>query len=219
MTSHTLPGSLREVSGKGAARAARREGMTPGVIYGAGKEPTSISVHAQKLGVIMGRGGFYTNVLELDLGKEKVKVLPRDVQLHPVRDEPIHIDFLRFDPKAEIKVMVAVNIIDEDKSPGVKIGGLVQMVRPEVELFCRADNIPQSINASVAGLDIGGSVHISSMEMPEGVRPSIDRDFTVATIVSTRVSQKSSSEDGEDGAIDGDEDATPTEGGDESTEA
>jgi large subunit ribosomal protein L25 len=196
-TTHSLPGSLRSVSGKGAARAARRDGMVPAVIYGAGKEPTLVSVHAQKLEVMMGRGGFYTNVLELDLGKDKIKVLPREVQRHPVRDDAIHVDFLRFDPKSEVKVMVAVHILDEDKSPGVKIGGLVQMVRPEIELWCRADNIPQFVEASVAGLEIGDSLHISQVKLPEGVTPTVDRDFTIATIVSTRVSQKSEAEEGD----------------------
>ncbi|MBI1363556.1 MAG: 50S ribosomal protein L25/general stress protein Ctc [Proteobacteria bacterium] len=198
-TAHTLPASMRTVSGKGAARAARRDGMVPAVIYGAGKEPQIVSVHAQKLEVMMGKGGFYTNVLELDMGKDKIKVLPREVQLHPVRDEAIHVDFLRFDPKAEVKVMVAVHILDEELSPGVKIGGLVQMVRPEVELWCRADSIPQFVEASVAGLEIGDSVHISSVKLPDGVTPTVDRDFTIATIVSTRVSQKSEAEDGAEG--------------------
>ena len=190
MTEHTLIAHLRAGSGKGSARAARREEMVPAVIYGSGKEPKTIKLHFHKLKNLINKGDFYTTILTLDVDGNKEKVLPRDVQVHPVMGHPIHADFLRFDPKSDIKVMVTVHVVGEEDSPGAKIGGVVQLVRPEVELLCKADNIPHSVEISVAGTNIGDSVHLSSIKLPKGVKPASERDITVATIVSTRSSLK-----------------------------
>lgn len=199
--SNDIKTQLREVSSKGAVNALRQQGMIPAVMYGAGKGPQPIAVDGHDILMTLQKGHFFTHRHMLDVDGKKQEVLARDVHRHPVSDKILHIDFLRYDPKRITKVMVAVRVIDEDKSPGLKIGGVLQLVRPEVELVCRADSIPEEVVISMAGKEIGDSAHISEVTLPEGVKPSVDRDFTIASVVSTRTSKSS----------DADEEATETE--------
>ena len=178
-----LPAERRERAGKGAARAVRRAGRVPGVVYGDKNAPFNISLDPRDVIREMGRPGFRSRVFELKLGAESIRSLARDVQVDPVSDRPIHVDFMRFSPDAPIRVSVRVEFKNEGKCPGLKLGGVLNVVRHEVELICAADKIPEMLTADLEGLAIGDSVHISHFKLPEGVRPAIrGRDFTVATV-------------------------------------
>jgi large subunit ribosomal protein L25 len=178
-----LQAEPRERAGKGAARAVRREGRVPAVIYGGKEEPVSISIDVPQLTRAINRGRFLSPLYELEVGGKKTRVIPRDIQLHPVSDQPIHIDFLRLGKGAKIAVNVAVHFTNEETCLGLKRGGALNIVRHEVELNVPADAIPEFIEADLDGLDISDSVHISAVKLPKGVTPTItDRDFTIATI-------------------------------------
>mgnify|MGYP003509553076 FL=1 len=178
-----LSAEMRERAGKGASRAVRLTGRVPAVIYGNKLAPVTIHVEEKALTKHLHTGHFMNSVVELELGGAVERTLPRDVQFHPVTDRPIHVDFYRLSANAVIHVMVPVHFIDEDKSVGMKKGAVLNVVRHEVELICPADSIPEQLNVSVAGKDVGDSIHISSVTLPEGVKPVIDRDFTIATLV------------------------------------
>lgn len=179
----SLKAERRERAGKGAARATRRAGMIPGVIYGDHKEPVMISVDPKDLHRHIHQHGFFTKVFEIGLGGDTYMCLPRDLQLHPVTDKPLHVDFLRFGKGTTLRVFVEVKFLNDLKSPGIKRGGVLNVVRHEVELICAPENIPQVIEIDLTGLEINDSVHISSVKLPEGVKPVIsERDFTIATI-------------------------------------
>lgn len=178
-----LSASVRERVGKGAARAIRREGGVPGVIYGDKKDPETIVLDYLDVWQQYQTGSFLSSIYVIDVGGKKTRVIPRDIQLDPVRDFVVHVDFLRLSKGAEITVEVPVNFINEEESPGLKRGGVLNIVRHTIELVCPADALPESIEANLEGLDIGDSLHISAIELPETVRPTItDRDFTIATI-------------------------------------
>lgn len=180
-----LNATARDRAGKGAARATRREGRVPAVIYGDKKPPEPISVSRHEIDQLLKTGHFSTTLFSIDVDGTKTRVIPRDVQLDPVRDFPIHVDFLRLGKGARIAVEVQVNFVNEDDSPGLTRGGVLNVVRYAVELDCPADAIPDALEADLTGLDLGDSLHISSIALPEGVKPTItDRDFTVATIAS-----------------------------------
>jgi large subunit ribosomal protein L25 len=178
-----LSAEMRERAGKGASRAVRLTGRVPAVIYGNKLAPVTIHVEEKALTKHLHTGHFMNSVVELELGGAVERTLPRDVQFHPVTDRPIHVDFYRLAANAVIHVMVPVHFTDEDKSVGMKKGAVLNVVRHEVELICPADSIPDQLNVSVAGKDVGDSIHISSVTLPEGVKPVIDRDFTIATLV------------------------------------
>ena len=178
-----LSAEMRERAGKGASRAVRLTGRVPAVIYGNKLAPVTIHVEEKALVKHLHTGHFMNSVVELELGGAVERTLPRDVQFHPVTDRPIHVDFYRLAANAVIHVMVPVHFVDEDKSVGMKKGAVLNVVRHEVELICPADSIPEQLNVSVAGKDVGDSIHISSVTLPEGVKPVIDRDFTIATLV------------------------------------
>ena len=178
-----LSAEMRERAGKGASRAVRLTGRVPAVIYGNKLAPVTIHVEEKALVKHLHTGHFMNSVVELELGGAVERTLPRDVQFHPVSDRPIHVDFYRLAANAVIHVMVPVHFIDEDKSVGMKKGAVLNVVRHEVELICPADSIPDQLNVSVAGKDVGDSIHISSVTLPEGVKPVIDRDFTIATLI------------------------------------
>ncbi len=220
---HPLNAELRERAGKGAARAVRREGRVPGVIYGNKQEPVLISLDPVDLMKEYQKAGFFSHVYEIAVGGEKYKVLARDMQTHPINDLPIHVDFMRFSAKTRLAVDVYVEFINEDKSPGLKEGGVLNVVRHEVELRCSPESIPESLIADLSGLDIGDSLHISAITLPEGVELTItDRDFTIATIAAPTIFTEAEDEEGEEGeeaegaaeAEDG-EDEDGEEGGDE----
>ena len=173
----------RERVGKGSARALRREGKIPAVIYGDKKSPESIELLTKDATKQLKAGGFMNSIGTIDLKGEKITVLPRDYQLDPVRDFLLHIDFLRVSETSRITVDVPVRTINEEKSPGLKRGGALNMVRHTVEIECSASSIPDAIVVDLDGLEIGDSVHISAIELPESATPTItDRDFTLITI-------------------------------------
>lgn len=180
----TLKAEPRERVGKGSSRAVRRSGRVPAVIYGEKQDPQAITVAHVELMKLIHRGHFLSSALDVEVGGKAERVLPRDVQLHPVTDWPVHVDFLRIGAHSMLEIMVPVVFTNHEKSPGLKRGGVLNIVRHEVELMCPADNIPEDIIIDVAGFDIGDSIHISAVKLPAGVKPVIqDRDFTIATLV------------------------------------
>jgi large subunit ribosomal protein L25 len=186
--SYELAATVRDRVGKGAARALRREQKIPAVIYGDGKAALPIALPQKEVSLKLLAGGFLTTVATIDVGGDKIRVLPRDYQVDPVRDQLIHIDFLRITAGDTIAVEVPVHFLNEAASPGLKRGGVLNIVRHQVELECPADAIPANIEVDLTGLEIGDSVHISSVKLPEGVTPTIrDRDFTIATIAAPAV--------------------------------
>jgi len=180
---YELKAEARERVGKGSAREVRRNGKVPAVIYGDKQPPLAIALDYKQVYYKIHGGGFLTTVATLDVGGKKIQVLPKDFQLDPVRDFPVHVDFLRIGKDTEVNVDVPVHFINQEKSPGIKRGGVLNIVRHEVEFHCPANAIPEFITVDLDGKDIGDSIHISSVKLPAGVRPVIhDRDFTIATI-------------------------------------
>ncbi len=174
----------RDRVGKGAARAVRREARVPAVIYGGGAPPDPIALDFNQTKQLIFGGHFLTTIFEIDVDGQKTRAIPRDYQLDPVRDFPIHVDFLRLSEGQRIKVEVPVHFANQDASPGLKRGGTLNIVRHTVELDVAVDAIPDSLTADLTGFDIGDSLHISAVTLPEGAKPTIaDRDFTIVTIV------------------------------------
>ena len=181
--SYELKAEAREGVGKGSARLVRRNGKIPAVIYGDKQPPLPIAVDYKELYYKIHGGGFMTTIATIDVDGKKVQVLPKDYQLDPVRDVPLHVDFLRVGKDTIVTVNVPVHFVNEEKSPGIKRGGVLNVVRHEVEFTVPANAIPEFITVNLAGLEIGASVHISHIKLPDGVKPVIqDRDFTVATV-------------------------------------
>ena len=181
--SYELSATVREKVGKGAARSVRRQGMIPAVIYGGNKPPRAINLPHREITFKIHGGGFYTTVATIDVGGEKERVLPRDFQIDPLTERPMHVDFMRVTPGSTITIEVPVQFINESQSPGIRRGGVLNIVRHRISVVAPVDNIPEKIVADLTGLDITDSLHISRITLPEGIRPTIrDRDFTVATI-------------------------------------
>jgi len=211
----TLPAEARERAGKGASRALRRDGRVPAVIYGDKKDPVSIHVEEKLLSKMLSSGHFMNSVVMIDAGDATHRTLPKDVTFHPVTSRPIHVDFLRIGEHSKVHVNVPVRFDNEEQSPGVKRGGVLNVVRHELELICDAAEIPEEIHISLAGLDIGDSVHISSVQLPKGAESAItDRDFTIATVVAPSAMK---SEEGDTQTAPA-ADAVPTVGDDQGDE-
>ena len=214
----TFSAEERTRVGKGAARAARRAGTVPAVVYGAKKDPLPITINPIALRTEISKPGFFATLYDIECNGEKERVLCRDLQLHPVTDVPIHADFLRVTESTQINVDIAVLFENEEESPGLKGGGVLNIVRHSVEVICRAGAIPESIVIDLTGREVGDSIHISEVSLPDGVRPTIDdRDFTIATIaaptllpVEEEIEEGLEGEDGEGGEDD--------EGGEEAVE-
>ncbi len=210
---HLIAAEPRERAGKGAARAARRAGQVPCVIYGAKKEPTSIAVSEKELTKEIHAGGFFARLYDVQVGKKKERVLARDVQFHPVTDRPLHVDFLRVSASSSVTVAVPCSFINEDVCPGLAKGGVLNVVRYELELVCRADAIPSEIEIDLSGFDFGEGVHISHISLPDGVESAItDRDFTICTIAAPVVHTEETTEEEDE------LDAISTEEGEESAD-
>lgn len=217
MTKHyALSAAKRDEAGKGVARALRREERLPAVIYGDNKAPVTISLPAKEVGIEYYKGHMFTTLCDMDIDGEKIQVLARDVQLHPVRDTVMHVDFLRVSNKTRLKVNVPVNYINYEDSPAAQAKGVLNVVRHEVEVFCLAKNIPDAIDVDMSGFDIGDAVKISHANMPEGAKPVIDdRDFTLVTISAPkRIEVEAEEAEGEEVAPDAVE-ATAQGGGDD----
>jgi len=179
-----LSAETRNGAGKGASRELRRQNRVPAVIYGNKQEPELIHVEEKALIKLLMTGHFSNSVVEIELGGKKQITIPKDVAFHPVSDRPMHVDFLRIVKGAKVDVEVPVIFVNEDASPGLKRGGVLNIVRHELELICDNDKIPDDIQIDVSGFDIGDSIHISSVKLPKGSESKItDRDFTIATIV------------------------------------
>ena len=180
----TLSAETRNGAGKGASRELRRQNRVPAVIYGNKQEPELIHGEEKALIKLLMTGHFSNSVVEIELGGKKQITIPKDVAFHPVSDRPMHVDFLRIVKGAKVDVEVPVIFVNEDASPGLKRGGVLNIVRHELELICDNDKIPDDIQIDVSGFDIGDSIHISSVKLPKGSESKItDRDFTIATIV------------------------------------
>jgi len=198
--SYVLNAQKREKAGKGAARAIRREGLVPAVIYGDKKEPVSISLDPKELWIQLHTGQtFFASTGTIQIGKTKENVICRDVQFHPVKDFPMHADFLRLAKDATVVVEIPVSFINEEKSEGIKRGGVLNVVRHEIECSVPANAIPEALVVDLSGTAVGDSVHISAVELPKGVEPTIsDRDFTICSIAAPSSGEKAVVE-GEEG--------------------
>jgi large subunit ribosomal protein L25 len=180
---YELKAEQRERVGKGAARQLREKGMVPAVIYGASKQPLPIAISRKEVTLRIHDGGFLTTLATIDVIGEKHQVLPKDYQTDPVRDFVTHVDFLRITEDSRVVVQIPVHFAGGENSPGLKRGGVLNIVRHEIEVECPAMAIPDAFEIKLDGLDIGDSVHISHVALPDGVKPTItDRDFTIATI-------------------------------------
>ena len=178
-----LVAEARAGTGKGAARQARRDGKVPGIVYGNGVEPAAIAFDFNKLLTQLRKGRFMSTLWNLKVeGQEDVRVICRGVQRDVVKDLPIHIDFMRLRRTSKVNLFIPVEFINEDKCPGLRKGGTLVTVRNEVEMIVTAGDIPDHITVDLEGVDIGTSIHISSVTLPEGAKPTIDRDFVVANI-------------------------------------
>lgn len=179
----TLAAETRDRAGKGASRHLRREGRVPAVVYGDKKEPVSISLNERELTKLLNTGHFMNSVVMIEGAGAPIRTLPKDVQFHPVTDRPLHVDFFRIGEHSTVHVNVPLVFVDEELSPGIKRGGVLSIVRHEIELIVDAAQIPEQITVSCKGFEVGESIHISSVTLPQGAKPAIDdRDFTVATI-------------------------------------
>ncbi|MBO9425580.1 MULTISPECIES: 50S ribosomal protein L25/general stress protein Ctc [Stappiaceae] len=182
-SSYELKASARDRVGKGAARALRREGLLPAVIYGDKKPALPITIPVKETTLTLHKGGFLINIGTIDIDGEKHQVIAKDFQLHPVRDDVLHVDFLRVSGNTTLTVDIPVTFINEETCPGLKKGGMLNVVRHTVELIVPANAIPETLVFDLAKVEIGDTLHISATTLPEGAQPTItDRDFTVATL-------------------------------------
>ena len=207
-----LTAETRERGGKGASRELRRNGRVPAVVYGGKEEPRMIHVEEKLLMKQLMTGHFMNSIVMIDVGGKQVRTLPKDVAFHPVKDRPIHADFLRISKDAKVNVAVPVVFINEEASPGLKRGGVLNIVRHELELICDSDKMPDDIQIDVTGYDVGDSIHISNVTLPKGSESAItDRDFTIATIVAPSAMKSSEGDttvdSGEEAAAEGEEEA------------
>lgn len=184
----TMIAEVRDRAGKGAARATRRAGRVPAVIYGNKEDPQMISLDPVSLIQQLQKPGFFARVCEVEIAGDKNKVLPRDIQLDPVTDRPLHVDFMRFNATTRVNVEIEVHYLNEGECPGLRGGGVLNIVRHTIEALCRPDDIPDFLTIDLEGLEIGDSVHISAVDLPDGVTPTItDRDFTILTIAAPTI--------------------------------
>lgn len=204
--SYTLKAAARERVGKGSSRELRRNGQIPAVIYGDKQAPLSIALSYKDIFYKIHGGGFMTTIATIDLDGKKIQVLPKDYQLDPVRDFPMHVDFLRVSAKSIVTVFVPVHFHNEESAPGLKKGGVLNIVRHEVEVHAPATAIPEGIEIDLTGYEIGDTIHFSTVTLPKGVEPVIqDRDFTIATLAApaaliSETNDAANAEDAEDAA-------------------
>lgn len=207
----TLPAEARDRAGKGASRELRRNGRVPCVVYGDKKEPLSVHVEEKLLTKMLNTGHFMNSVVMIEVDGKTNRTLPKAVDFHPVSSRPIHVDFLRIGAHSQVNVAVPVRFDNEEAAPGLKRGGVLNVVRHELELVCDAAEIPDEIHIDLTGLEIGDSIHISNVKLPKGSKSAIDdRDFTIATLVAPSAMK---SEEGD--TTQADAGAVPTVGDDE----
>ncbi|WP_417317411.1 50S ribosomal protein L25/general stress protein Ctc [Emcibacter sp.] len=208
MANPVIKAELREKAGKGSSRALRREDKIPAVIYGNKKDPVTVTVNRIELVKQLNTGGFLNTSYDIEVGGKKEMVLPRDVQFHPVTDWPMHVDFLRLAQGSSININIPVHFLNEEECPGLKAGGVLNVVRHEIEFSCPANAIPEAIEIDISELELGESVHISAVKLPKGVVPVIeDRDFTIATIAAPSALKSAEEEEAEAAAAEEGEEA------------
>lgn len=197
----SLTAEPRERTGKGGARALRREGKVPAIVYGGQEEPLKVALVSREVRrQLENNARFFSSVVELKLGKKVIQVVPREAQLHPVKDLPLHLDFLRATKGSTVTVEVPVHFLNEERCPGIRRGGVLNIVRREIELVCPVEAIPDRIDVDLGGIEIGDSVHISAVTLPPNVTPTItDRDFTICAVVGRGPSGGEGEEEGEEG--------------------
>jgi large subunit ribosomal protein L25 len=200
----TLSAEARDRAGKGASRALRREGRVPAVIYGNNEEPQTVHVEEKLLAKLLGTGHFFNSVIMVEVGGKSVRTLAKDVAFHPVTERPLHADFLRVSEHAKVHVNVPVHFKNEEASPGLKRGGVLNIVRHELDLICDAAEIPDEIAIDLTGIEVGESIHMSNIKLPKGVESGIhEADATIATIVAPsalKSSEGDTTKSEEDGA-------------------
>jgi large subunit ribosomal protein L25 len=182
-TAKEIKATVRPRAGKGAARAVRREGRVPGVIYGGNEPPLTISLDDAELRQRIFAGRFLTSIYDVEIDGKKHRVIPRDFQLDPVRDLPVHVDFMRLAEGATIRVSIPIHVINSDQSPGIKRGGAVNIVTHTLHVRCPADAIPDAFEVDLSGLEINHSRHLSDLTLPPNVRPLVQGNATLVTIV------------------------------------
>ncbi len=221
---NAITGIVRDRVGKGDARALRRDGRLPAVIYGAKQDPLAISLDPRDVNKGLGGGHFFSTVFDIDVGGgTSERVLPRDVQYHPVTDRPLHVDFLRVTGDTRINVDVPVTFFNEELSPGLKRGGVLNVIRHTIEVVCAVSIIPDQLEIDLTDIDIGESIHFGAIKLPDGVEPAItDRDFTVASVSAPTILEEPEEEEEEDleglEGEEGEEGEAPEEGAEEQAE-
>ena len=186
---------LRERIGTGGARAARREGLVPGVLYGGDKDPVAITVKSNEFRKALYTGKLLGHLVTLKHGNETQPVIAKVVDMHPVTDEPMHFDLFRVDAHQTIKISIPVHFKNQEASPGLKKGGTLNVVRHEVELACPADAIPEELVFDLTGLEIGDTIRIGAFDLPKGVSPTVDRDFVIATVAGSAAGASEAAEE------------------------
>lgn len=195
-TTTTLNATSRTLSGTGGARSVRTSGYVPGIIYGDKKDPQMISMDPKMLMNECMQPGFFSRLYSIEIGGTKQEVLAKDVQFHPVTDRPLHVDFMRVSKGAKVHVFVPIKFINDDKAPGIKRGGVLNIVHHDLELICPAQSIPESLTVDLTGRDINQTIHLESLELPQGVVAAHpDRDNTIATIVAPTVEEEKTAEE------------------------
>jgi large subunit ribosomal protein L25 len=206
----SLSAAPRSRTGKGAARATRRAGRVPAIVYGDGKEPVAISLEPRELARMLARPSLFATLVDIDVDGASLRTLPRDVQYHPVSDAPLHVDFMRVGAGAQVTVTVPVVFINHERSVGLRRGGILNIVRHGIEMICSVDNIPDRLVVDLDGLDIGDSIHIGAVTMPEGARPVIqERDFTIASIAASSAVREEAAQAAATAAVAPAEEAAP----------
>ena len=212
-----LEAQERTGTGKGAARQARRDGMVPGIVFGGDVDPLPINIPFNKLLTMLRKGRFKSTLFNMKVeGHDDVRVICRDVQRHVVKDLPTHVDFMRLKRTTKIYLFINVEVAGEDECPGLRKGGVLTLVRPEVELIVTAADIPESLVIDISALEVGDNLAISDVKLPEGAKPTIDRDFVIAQISAPSALASQSDDEDEDDGEEGDApEAEAEEGGEE----
>jgi|TARA_B110000503_G_C7053981_1_gene373576 large subunit ribosomal protein L25 len=193
---HSLKAEERGTTGTGSARAFRKRDMIPAIIYGAGKEEILFAVPKKEMTLQYHKQGFLSRVFDIEVGKKSYRALPKSIQTHPVTDNIVHIDFIHINENEKMKVTVTLHFINDQKCPGIKQGGVLNVARHELEVYCLPSNIPESIEIDIAEVELGGSIHVSDIKLPKDVETKVDMGMTIATVAAGKVM----AEDKEDGA-------------------
>lgn len=186
----SLKAEERGSTGTGPTRELRRRKMVPAIIYGAGKQQVLFALPQKELNIEYHKQGFMSHMFDIEIGKKSYRALPKEIQLHPVHDTIEHIDFVHVNEHDKIKIAVTLHFINEDKCPGIKQGGLLNAIRHDIEVYCLASDIPESVSVDIGSLAVGQSIHVSDIALPKGVEIKLDPTTTIATIVSGKTSSE-----------------------------